>query len=183
MAKKIGIPVRKVFSDGTVMELQEIVNGIPHYYITENYNAARTISTQKIKPGGISGLGLTGKGVKLGIWDGGGVRTSHLEFSGRAVLKDDPATIEDHATHVAGTMIAKGILPEVYPNPFKDGFYVNPGSNESIHLCLFDLNGRLVYNSVISGIAYVPAPHLVPGMYILELIGARMTEQKKMIRY
>lgn len=111
IAIKIGIPIRKTWVDGRIIELQKIENGIPKYYETNNLNSANTISTDKVWPGGTSGLFLSGKDVVLGIWDGGGTRTTHRELIGRAVQKDNPEEITDHATHVAGTMIAKGLNP------------------------------------------------------------------------
>jgi hypothetical protein len=56
-----------------------------------------------------------GNGLTAAIFDGGGVRASHREFSGtegsRVTLKTkQPA--DQHATHVAGTMIAAGVEPK-----------------------------------------------------------------------
>ena len=76
--------------------------------------AARTVSTKKVWPGESYGHSLSGSGTtlgKLGIWDGGGVRTTHLEFSGRVTQIDSPGSNNYHATHVAGTMIAGGVVP------------------------------------------------------------------------
>ena len=49
---------------------------------------------------------------KLGIWDGGAVRGTHVELRGRVVQEDSTSTLDDHATHVSGTMIATGINPQ-----------------------------------------------------------------------
>ncbi|UCC29238.1 MAG: S8 family serine peptidase, partial [Phycisphaerales bacterium] len=110
MARQKGWVIRAE-TDAGVMELQAIVNGIPRYYITHNAVAADTISTGKCQPGGSSWLLLTGSGVTLGVWDGGGVRTSHQEFGGRATQVDSPGGTHSHPTHVAGTMIACGVIP------------------------------------------------------------------------
>ena len=93
-----------------VIELMSIVNGVPKYYMTHNADAADSISTDEVLPGGSSGLGLTGAGVTLGVWDGGGVRTSHQEYGGRATQIDSPSGTHYHSTHVAGTMIASGVV-------------------------------------------------------------------------
>ncbi|MFQ5412134.1 MAG: S8 family serine peptidase, partial [Phycisphaerae bacterium] len=92
-----------------VIELRAIVNGIPLYNTTHNADAADTISTDECLPGGSSGLGLTGTGVTLGIWDAAAVRTSHQEFGGRATQSDSASVTHYHPTHVAGTMIAAGV--------------------------------------------------------------------------
>lgn len=90
--------------------------GMPLYLTTENNTlSAATIGTNKIWPGGASGLSLDGSAAnvkgKLAIWDGGKVRNTHVELNGRVLQKDAAAEINDHATHVAGTMVAGGVNP------------------------------------------------------------------------
>lgn len=90
--------------------------GIPLYISTENnITAAATIGTDKLWPGGSLGLSLSGssdnvKG-KLALWDGGKVRSTHVELAGRVTQKDNSPSNNDHATHVAGTLIASGVNP------------------------------------------------------------------------
>jgi hypothetical protein len=103
-----GWPVRGVTSDGATFELQRLINGRPLYVITNNRDAADSISSDECWPGGAGGLALDGSGVTLGIWDAGAVMTGHVEFEGRAVQIDAPASPHAHATHVAGTMIGAG---------------------------------------------------------------------------
>ncbi|MCP4593009.1 MAG: S8 family serine peptidase, partial [bacterium] len=109
IAREKGWIIREVTATETI-ELMAIANGVPKYYITHNEDAADSISTDECLPGGSSGLGLTGAGVTLGVWDGGGVRTSHQEYGGRAVQIDSPSGTHYHSTHVAGTMIASGVV-------------------------------------------------------------------------
>ncbi|MEO1655909.1 MAG: S8 family serine peptidase, partial [Bacteroidota bacterium] len=48
---------------------------------------------------------------RLGMWDEGAVRRSHIEFNGgdnRVVQRDGSQSISSHATHIAGTMVAEG---------------------------------------------------------------------------
>ncbi|MBN2445614.1 MAG: S8 family serine peptidase, partial [Phycisphaerae bacterium] len=108
LAEARGMVVREETPAG-VMELQRFVRGMPWYFITHNEDAADSLSTDECLPGGSTGLGLTGSGVTLGIWDGGGVRTTHQEFGGRATQIDSPSSTNYHSTHVAGTMIASGV--------------------------------------------------------------------------
>jgi len=90
--------------------------GNPVYTATDNnILAAATIGTDKLYPGGGLGLSLTGssnavKG-KLAVWDGGAARPTHVELTGRVTQKDIPAGLDDHSTHVAGTLIASGVNP------------------------------------------------------------------------
>ena len=108
LAKVFGLPIRLENPDGSVIELQRFENGMPMYFITQNKNAARTISTIKVWPGGTGGFSLTGSTDTLGIWDGGKVRDTHNELTGRVILSDGASTLSGHSTHVAGTMIASG---------------------------------------------------------------------------
>lgn len=90
--------------------------GIPKYYATNNNTiAAATTRANQLWPGGSTGLGLSGSSAnmknKMGIWDGGGVLTTHQELAGRVTQKDNPSSIIDHSTHVAGTLIASGVNP------------------------------------------------------------------------
>jgi subtilisin family serine protease len=50
---------------------------------------------------------LSGADVDLGIWDGG-VVDNHVDFSGRLTVVDTGASVDSHATHVAGTMAGDG---------------------------------------------------------------------------
>ncbi len=88
----------------------------PKYYITLNNSiAAATTRTNQLWPGGVTGLNLNGSSAnmknKIGIWDGGTILSSHVELTGRITQKDNPPSVDNHATHVAGTMIATGLNP------------------------------------------------------------------------
>lgn len=107
-AKAAGIPTRITTKEGKLIELQKFRNNFPLYYTNYNTVAAATISTNKLYSGGGLGLSLSGNGEVLGIWDGGGVLTSHEQLTGRATQIDAPSAANFHATHVAGTMIGSG---------------------------------------------------------------------------
>lgn len=88
--------------------------GLPRYVALDNVDAARTVATDAVAPGGVAGLLLDGRDTpvgQLGLWDGGAVRTSHQELAGRTVQRDLPKATSFHATHVAGTMVAAGVDP------------------------------------------------------------------------
>ena len=60
-ARRTGIPVRRELPNNRVLELQRIAPGIgPIFYITNNVDAADTVSTDEVWPGGSSGLDLDG---------------------------------------------------------------------------------------------------------------------------
>ncbi|MCS6903823.1 MAG: S8 family serine peptidase [Bacteroidia bacterium] len=120
IAKKKGWPIRGKNAKGQTYELQGIdEKGNPIYYITYNLGAAKTVSTNKVWPGGVMGLNLTGQGMKAGVWDDGGVRVTHQEFGGRVTQVDNPPSIESHSTHVTGTIAAAGINPQAKGMAFK----------------------------------------------------------------
>ncbi|MEO5947264.1 MAG: S8 family serine peptidase [Chitinophagaceae bacterium] len=64
---------------------------------------------------------LNGDGINMGIWDGGSINISHLDFSppGRVTIERAGA-VSDHATHVAGIMTGKGLV-----NPIAKGMAPN----------------------------------------------------------
>ncbi|MCT4637437.1 MAG: S8 family serine peptidase [Bacteroidales bacterium] len=107
-ANQLGIPLF-VKTDKVFMELQYFESDIPIYFQTFNSNSAKTISTNKVLPGGSSGLNLDGSGITIREWDGGAVRLTHQEFGNRVVQGDGVTTTHYHAQHVAGTMIASGV--------------------------------------------------------------------------
>ncbi|PLX33192.1 MAG: peptidase S8, partial [Ignavibacteria bacterium] len=109
LARQKGLAIRQVLPDGAVIELLRFEHDRPVYYITDNATAASSISSDKLYPGGSLGFSLTGEGAVLGIWDGGRVRTTHQEFGNRVTQMDATSNLADHATHVAGTMIAGGV--------------------------------------------------------------------------
>ncbi len=108
-------PAQKQLNQDPDIQLMYIDDrGHPMYYVVNNLNAAKTISTDDVWPGGSGGFSLNGSNTvlgQLGIWDGGGVLTTHQEFGGRTVQTDNPGGTHYHATHVAGTMIAAGVDP------------------------------------------------------------------------
>jgi hypothetical protein len=91
--------------------LDSFEGDIPLYFAPQTYNAARTISTDRVWPGGAAGLSLLGSNTVVGIWDGGATRTTHQEFtpSGRVVQRDGATTLDWHATAVAGVLSARGL--------------------------------------------------------------------------
>ena len=107
-------------NDGGLSALHGIrTSGMPIFVCTDNnVISAATTRTNYVQPGGALGLNLNGSSTvmngKLAIWDGGAPLATHQEFAGKTITIHDVAlgTI-DHATHVSGTMIAKGVYAPV----------------------------------------------------------------------
>lgn len=108
-AREQGWPVRFTDEQGNFVELQYMNEvGLPVYYQTFNTGAAKTTSTVTLHPGGTLNTSVAGKGMQVGVWDGGAVK-GHVEFNGRAKPQDGKGEKSNHATHVTGTIIAAGV--------------------------------------------------------------------------
>lgn len=69
----------------------------------ENVDAARAHNVLDLR----DKYEVDGTGVSIGLWDGGIAQINHREFDDR-VTYGEYKYLNDHATHVAGTMAAKG---------------------------------------------------------------------------
>jgi subtilisin family serine protease len=108
-AEQLNIPVI-IDNEDVYMELSHFNEfDVPIYHIIENSNAAITISTDHVHPGGSAGLNLTGSGILVRQWDADGVRTTHQELTGRVTNGDGASPTHYHSTHVAGTIMASGV--------------------------------------------------------------------------
>jgi len=93
-------------------------NNTPIYRTTFNHNASISTRTNFLNSGGGLNLNLNGANMLIGLWDGGVVRDDHIEFSEgpfsttSRVNNMDNVSPDFHATHVAGTMIARGSNPD-----------------------------------------------------------------------
>lgn len=118
LARQQGWPLRKNHSNGRQFVLQAFDSrGNPIYYTLHNREAAEATRTESLYAGGSLGLALSGSNPaltgRLGLWDGGRVLTTHQEFSGSTTIqqRDNGAALSDHATHLAGTLVARGVNP------------------------------------------------------------------------
>ena len=105
-AAQLGLPQRRVLPNGRVVEVCDFVGDRPVYFTTHNVNAAISSGANLLAPAPYS---VNGSGLTVGVWDGGGVRTTHQEFGGRAAIRDG-AAFDNHATHVGGTIGASGVV-------------------------------------------------------------------------
>ncbi|GAB2695112.1 hypothetical protein GCM10027037_18460 [Mucilaginibacter koreensis] len=119
LAKQHGWVLKRKSRQGKVISLQQVTPlGFPVYVQTYNNTiSAATTGTNSVQPGGSLGLNLSGSSTllndKLAIWDGGSVYAGHQEFAGKTITNPDGVGSNEHATHVAGTMVAKGVVPAV----------------------------------------------------------------------
>ncbi|WP_254448752.1 S8 family serine peptidase [Spirosoma rhododendri] len=122
VARRLNRPITEQHPDGTVTILSGITErGELLYKRTfSTTQAGITTRTNSFYSGGSLGLSLSGSTLtnKLGIWDGGRVRSTHVEFrtssgASRVTQIDSSSSLSDHSTHVAGIMIAAGVNPQV----------------------------------------------------------------------
>ena len=114
-AQEHNLPIRYETSKGNTVEMVDVVDGQPKYYIKDNLEAAITTQVSELWVGGSTGLDYDGEGYsQLGEWDAGHVRKTHQEFNQTGVTRVTPMdgnySTHYHATHVAGTMVAGGVV-------------------------------------------------------------------------
>ncbi len=111
--------VKEIIKDknGGIKKIKYIINNSPIYIETHNINSAKSTRTNFLHTGGDLGLNLSGENMFVGVWDGDNVRDTHVEFLNNDFAASSRITTPDfgssdvygnHATHVAGTIIAKG---------------------------------------------------------------------------
>jgi hypothetical protein len=85
------------------------IDEFPLYVMPCNVDAAKTISTDKVWPGGTAGLNLNGTNRTIFMWDEGQPRLTHSEFTSRVSALPGNTTLNKHSTSVAGTLVAGGV--------------------------------------------------------------------------
>ncbi|WP_299366559.1 S8 family serine peptidase [Winogradskyella sp.] len=119
-----------IYKDGEIQSyLWKIIDGKPIYRSQDNVAAARATKTNQLMPGGSSNLNLDGSGITVGVWEVNIPQAGHVEFldnggASRVTMFDfvnqNGTTNEtNHATHVIGTIAARG------DNPSAQGMAIN----------------------------------------------------------
>ncbi len=105
-ADQLGVPVRIDELGGKVSILHDFRGDQPLYRTTNNKNAGISTGANLLQA---APYGLDGTNVKVGVWDAGSIRDTHRELTGRVTKKNATAALDDHATHVAGTIGSAGV--------------------------------------------------------------------------
>lgn len=116
LAKEKGWPLIMTSPDGRIARLTGVDGkGRPKYVGATNVVAAGTTRTNQLYSGGSLGVNLSGSTIpegKIAIIEVGGIpRLTHQEFFEDRVVAKDEVDSTDHATHVAGTIMAAGVNP------------------------------------------------------------------------
>lgn len=140
------VAVRVKRNDGGVQELQYLdEKGLPVFYQTLNSGAAITTRTNALYQNGALGLSLSGKGMKVGVWDGGAVK-KHSELVNRFIQTDGAGELSDHATHVTGTIIATGLNASAKGMAFEADAITNDWNSDIAEMASHASNGLLLSN-------------------------------------
>lgn len=99
---------------GTVEIMDVLPNGELILARTDNAGSALTARVNSLYGGGALNINIQGQNMIAGVWDEGSARDTHQEFmvdgTSKIAIWDGSAS-SNHATHVAGTIAAQGILP------------------------------------------------------------------------
>ena len=153
LAAQHGWPMSFVAEDSTEYELIRVEAGAPVYYQTFNREAAISTATNHLWPGGRSGLNLDGTGMTMREWDGGAVRLTHQEFGSRVVQGDNATSLSNHATHVAGTLVAAGVDSSAIGMAYAANLRAFDWSNDDSEMAIEAASGALVSNHSYGEIA------------------------------
>ncbi len=150
-ARQHRVAILDIQSDGTVKQMVDVVNGKPVYISTDNVGAAITTRAFDLWEGGSSGLDLSGMGYdRLGEWDGGAVRRTHQEFNNtgeqRVTQTDGATSLSDHATHVAGTLIAGGVTANAKGMAYNATLKANDWNNAEAEMATLAAQGLEISN-------------------------------------
>ncbi len=166
LRQRPNLPREFVDKKGVYHQLHDVDDlGGPLYIVTySNDSLAKSIGTNKLRTGGSLGLNLQGQGMevnanraRLGMWEPRELRTSHREFSGRATVRDGVPYVNgsysgtalealDHATHVAGTMMAEGVTARARGMAYQAKLDSYNADNDFIEMATAAQEGMLVSN-------------------------------------
>ena len=150
-AEENGFLISFFDSQGKFAELQGISeSGQLYYYFIDNENAAATLSTNEVYLYGSLGLNLDGTDMTIGEWDGGAVLTTHQEFNNtgnaRVTQNDGAVTTSSHSTHVAGTLIAGGVVRQAKGMSYNAELLAHDWNNDESEMAAAAAGGLLISN-------------------------------------
>ena len=147
IAREANIPLRQVTSDGNVITVSGVNSfGLLEFTISENLDAAKTTRTDELWYQGGLGLNLAGKGYDIGEWDGGKVYTQHQDLTGRVTQKDNASTVNEHATHVAGTLVGSDSVNQARGMAYKANLEAYDWNSDNSEMSTAASGGLLVSN-------------------------------------
>lgn len=132
--------------DGTVVALNDIgVDGTPLFYTTHMDPTSKVSRADALYSDGLLDLGVSGKGMTVGIWDAGVARDTHQEFDVR-VRNADGGEVDNHGTLVTGTVVSAGIKKQAKGVAFRANAESYDWSRDKIEVTEAAAEGLLVSN-------------------------------------
>lgn len=132
--------------DGVLSEIYDVINNEIYFYNTSNRLSAQTARANRLYSGGTLGLNVEGQNMRAGVWDGGIVRNTHQEFPGNKVAVNDTGNMEEHGTHVTGTIVASGVTLNARGVAFQGSATSYNWTNDYSEMALEASFGLLVSN-------------------------------------
>lgn len=149
-AKMKGWPLTKNGANGEFSVLIGMTKEMePVYATTLNRGAGITTRANKLYSGGGLGLDIHGESMTVAIWEPGSVFLPHELFENRAIKMDGPfVSGENHATHVAGTLIGSDQFQggRARGMAYKANLHVYDLGNEKGEIRIAAGNGLLISN-------------------------------------
>lgn len=72
---------------------------------------------------------------------------------------------------------------KLWPNPVADGFHLHTGHGGEATVTLRDVSGRLLQVLTVAGPeTWIPAGHLSPGIYLVEIRSGENLDQSKILK-
>lgn len=154
IANQKGWPIEGYDNEGRYFSLQGVVPGTENlkYYTSYNNSATKssiqTARAQDLHTGSDAfGINITGQGINVGIWDGGAVYAAHSSLGvSRVTQKDNSQQIDDHASHVAGTMIANETISDIKGIAYQGNLWANDWGSDRSEMTIQAAEGLLMSN-------------------------------------
>lgn len=147
LAKEKGWLLKEELPDGSYTELLDLgEDGTPIYYTTFYDHVSTTSRASSLYEDGLLHLGITGKGMEVGVWDAGVARKTHTEFNSRVTIADNCTEIGTHPTMVMGTLIASGKKENAKGVAYEATGITSDWSRDKIEATEAAANGLLISN-------------------------------------
>ncbi|CAD7803839.1 C5a peptidase [Chryseobacterium aquaeductus] len=136
-----------------IIGIEELLDVLPNgekiFARTTNAGSATTSRATALYNGGSLGINIQGQNMTAGVWDGGNARSTHQEFmvgSTSKITLGDGTNFQPHPTHVAGTIAAKGVFPDVRGIAFNSSILSYNWDSDLTEMLDQASNGLLVSN-------------------------------------
>lgn len=171
-AEQLGMPISGFNEeDGYAYQLRRITDGGELIYQRTFNNVASGSSINTVRAKYMHEIGIEGQGMNVGIWEGSIPMQSHFSFGGRISIKDGGSqssniNLLSHATHVAGTMAANDLLPNIKGfMPQAASIWSNSKWNQDIVYMPSQAAQGLLMSNHSYGLDASQATHIIPGVF------------------